>query len=73
VAEELVAGNYYEEYEYDSKGNQTKASFYIEGELTGYYEYEYDSKGNRTKDSRYSAAGELSYYTVYTYKTIVIG
>jgi len=64
--ENWIIENYYE-YEYDSKGNKTKESFYSDGVLKSYDVYEYDSNGNQTKRSRYRADGVLDSYDVYEY------
>jgi len=66
-AEDELTG--YIEYEYDSNGNQTKASSYNEnGEMYRYLEYEYDSNGNRTLFNQYNYSnGNLTSHSEYKY------
>jgi len=52
----------YDEYEYDSNGNQIKSHYEVNGDLSGYDKHEYDSNGNQTKHSIYNANGELYSY-----------
>ena len=70
----LSEPRYQYKYEYDSQGNQTKEGHYrANGELFRYFENEYDSQGNRTKQNFYdNTNGELTQYTIYTYKVITL-
>jgi hypothetical protein len=58
--------SYYNTYEYDSNGNETKSSSYnSEGELTGYTTYEYDANGNTSRYNNYRPDGTLTSYSIY--------
>ncbi len=49
------------EYEYDSKGNQTKEIRYdSDGKVSSRYECEYDRNGNETKGTHYGSDGKVS-------------
>jgi antitoxin component YwqK of YwqJK toxin-antitoxin module len=61
----------YTELEYDSKGRQTKVSTYKANGEWQYTEREYNSNGNQTKVSTY-VNGELTGYTISSYKTITL-
>lgn len=56
--------------EYNEYCNQTKCSFYSNGELTSYTTYEYNAKGEMKKNTKYNADGsvEEEYIVITTYK-----
>ena len=60
---------FWEEYEYDKKGNKAKSIGYSgEGSINYQYEYEYDEMGNKTKEIRHSGNGNgISHRHEYKY------
>ncbi len=54
-------------YEYNSKGFESKATFYDNEGMTGFVTYEYDSQDRLVKMSEHVRDGSLNNYRTYTY------
>ena len=60
--------NGWEEYTYDEKGNQVRATHYGgDGNINGWGESVYDEKGNQVKIVSYSGDGSIEFEDQYTY------